>query len=59
MVHEQYLFGILYSIYDPLVIETNALAPGTSGDNYYQPLSATGGLSPYTWSITSGTCLPD
>jgi subtilisin family serine protease/chitodextrinase len=46
------------SIYDPLVITTATLSDGETGTSYSQTLTATGGLTPYTWSISYGT-LPD
>jgi len=45
---------LLISIVKPLVITTASLSNGTVGVNYSQSLLATGGVSPYTWSITSG-----
>ena len=36
-------------------VTTTTLASGTVGTAYSQTLSATGGTSPYTWSISSGT----
>ena len=36
------------------VIETSALVSGQVGEAYADTLSATGGLSPYTWSVLSG-----
>jgi hypothetical protein len=40
----------------PLVIETaSPLAPGTVGTAYNQTFAASGGTSPYSWSVTSGT----
>jgi alpha-tubulin suppressor-like RCC1 family protein len=39
----------------PLGIDTAALADVYLGSTYSQTLSATGGASPYTWSITSGS----
>lgn len=38
----------------PLLIDTSTLSSGTSGTSYSQTLSATGGMTPYTWSISSG-----
>ncbi|MBI5406211.1 MAG: putative Ig domain-containing protein, partial [Nitrospirae bacterium] len=43
------------AIYSPLSITTTALADGTVSVAYSQTLSATGGKTPYTWSITSGS----
>ena len=39
----------------PLQISTASLAAGTVGTSYAQSLSATGGTSPYTWSVASGS----
>ena len=41
-----------------LAILSSALAAGTEGAAYAQTLQASGGTSPYTWSITSGS-LPE
>jgi hypothetical protein len=38
----------------PLVLTTTSLPAGTVGVAYSQALSATGGQSPYTWSLSSG-----
>ena len=43
------------SIVAPLGISTNALPTGLVGAPYAQTLSATGGATPYTWSIISGS----
>src|SRR6185436_5530946 len=37
-----------------LTIVTATLAPGTVGTPYSQPLQATGGTAPFTWSVASG-----
>ena len=37
-----------------LTITTTSLPTGQVGSPYFQTLTATGGLSPYTWSIVSG-----
>ncbi len=39
----------------PLVINTTALAQAIQGSNYEVTLAATGGTSPYTWSVSSGS----
>jgi hypothetical protein len=39
----------------PLVISTTSLPSGQVGAAYSATLTATGGTSPYVWSITSGT----
>lgn len=46
------------TIYAPLAITTNSLLSGTIGIAYIQTLSATGGLTPYTWAIAPGSSLP-
>lgn len=38
-----------------LTITTSSLGPGTQQAQYAQTLSASGGASPYTWSVTSAT----
>ena len=38
-----------------LVISTSSLPNGQIGTAYSSTLAATGGVSPYTWSLTSGT----
>ena len=38
----------------PLAITTQTLAPGVAGVAYKQTLAATGGKTPYTWSLTAG-----
>lgn len=38
----------------PLQITTSSLANGSTGTGYTAPLNATGGVPPYTWSITQG-----
>ena len=41
-----------------LGISTTALPEGTVGTSYSQQLSASGGVAPYTWTVSSGS-LPD
>ncbi|MHC4712533.1 MAG: putative Ig domain-containing protein, partial [Planctomycetota bacterium] len=43
------------TIYDDLDITTSILPDGTEGVAYSQTLAATGGLTPYTWSVVSGS----
>jgi hypothetical protein len=38
-----------------LAIATTSLTPATVGQTYSQTLTATGGTSPYTWSLSSGS----
>ena len=50
---------LISSVINPLVINSSSLAGGTDGSAYPDTyLSATGGISPYTWSVTSGTLPP-
>ena len=42
----------------PLSITTPVLASGTVGTPYSQTVAASGGISPYVWSVSAGT-LPD
>jgi hypothetical protein len=39
----------------PLAVTSSALAAGASGAAYTATLAATGGTSPYTWTLASGT----
>ena len=43
------------TIATPLSISTSSLPNGTMGTAYSQTLTATGGTSPYNWSINSGS----
>jgi hypothetical protein len=43
---------------DPLVVTTARLPPARRNKNYSQTLTATGGTTPYTWSVVSGTLPP-
>ena len=38
-----------------LVVTTSSLPTGTVGTAYSQTLQASGGIAPYTWSVSSGT----
>jgi hypothetical protein len=42
----------------PLTVTTGSLAGAALGVAYSQTLTATGGVSPYTWSLTSGSLPP-
>ena len=42
----------------PPTITTSGLPDGTAGTAYSATLSATGGTSPYTWSVVSGQLAP-
>ncbi len=42
----------------PLAITTSSLPPGTVGVPYSQTVAATGGVTPYSWSIASGSLPP-
>jgi hypothetical protein len=37
------------------VVTTSSLPTGTVGTAYSQTLQASGGIAPYTWSVSSGT----
>src|SRR4029077_9195293 len=39
----------------PLVITTTALPAGVVGNSYSQSLAATGGVTPYRWSVSTGS----
>ena len=39
----------------PLSITTTSLSSATAGTAYSNPLTATGGTAPYSWTLTSGT----
>ncbi|MGA8300564.1 MAG: putative Ig domain-containing protein [Terriglobales bacterium] len=39
----------------PLQITTTSLPNGTTGSSYAATLAATGGVQPYSWSVTSGS----
>jgi hypothetical protein len=42
----------------PLVITTTTLPAATGGQPYSATLAATGGITPYTWSVSSGSLPP-
>ena len=39
----------------PLQVVTTVLTPGSQGTSYYSYLQASGGVGPYTWTVTSGS----
>jgi Putative Ig domain len=39
----------------PLIITTTSLSTATAGAAYSNPLNATGGTAPYTWTLSSGS----
>ncbi|MBI1920576.1 MAG: putative Ig domain-containing protein [Geobacter sp.] len=45
-------------IYPPLIIDSTPLPPGDTGYQYLQALTATGGLVPYSWSVSAGSLPP-
>src|SRR5215469_8494720 len=46
------------AVVTPVTITTSTLAGGTQGTAYSQTLTASGGTSPYAWTLVSGTNLP-
>jgi len=50
--------ALTLTVTSSLQITTTTLPPGTTGTNYNQQLVASGGVTPYTWSLASGA-LPD
>jgi hypothetical protein len=42
----------------PLTVTTTSLPVGVAGSSYSQPVAVTGGLAPYTWSVSSGSLPP-
>ena len=46
------------SVADPLSVSTSALPGGAVGQPYSQGVAATGGKTPYTWSVSSGSLPP-
>jgi len=50
--------SLAITLYAPLAVSTASLANGFTASAYSQSLAASGGLTPYTWSVISGT-LPD
>jgi len=46
------------TVLEPLSITTQSLPAATGGQAYTATLDATGGLAPYTWSVTAGSLPP-
>src|SRR5215469_5976677 len=46
------------AVVTPVTITTSTLAGGIQGTAYSQTLTASGGTSPYAWTLVSGTNLP-
>jgi len=53
-----YTLFVATSACPPIALTPASLTQAALGTNYTEPLSATGGVAPYTYSLTSGT-LPD
>ena len=47
--------ALTIDIVDSLIIETNTLSDGIIGSAYSQTLSVSGGIAPYSWSLSVGT----
>lgn len=52
------LAPILVCAQDALTLATSSLPSATAGTHYEAPLQAQGGVTPYTWSLASGSKLP-
>src|SRR5664280_2055495 len=48
-------FTIMIDPTPTLQVTTSSLLPGTQGVYYTSPLAATGGVPPYSWSLTTGS----
>src|SRR5664280_2382787 len=48
-------FTIMIDPTPTLQVTTSSLLPGTQGVYYTSPLAATGGVPPYSWSLTAGS----
>ena len=46
---------ISYTVVPALAVTTTSLPGGVAGTAYSQALAATGGLTPYTWSVSGGS----
>jgi len=46
------------NVYIPLMITTTSLPSGVAGNSYSQTVTATGGTTPYSWSVVSGSLPP-
>jgi len=46
---------ISYTVVPALAVTTTSLPGGVAGTAYSQTLAATGGLTPYTWSVSGGS----
>jgi len=53
--HETATANLSITIIPQLSIATATLPAGSVGSNYSATLNATGGVGPYTWTLTSGT----
>lgn len=52
---QNHMVRMVSLFYTPLTVSTTSLSFGIVSKYYNQSLAATGGLRPYTWSITAGT----
>jgi subtilisin family serine protease len=50
--------GLSVDVRDPVGVTTTSLAGGSVGSAYSQSLAATGGKTPYTWSVVAGSLPP-
>jgi YVTN family beta-propeller protein len=50
--------SLTITINSVLAVTTASLPDGTAGTAYAQTLAATGGVTPYTWSVSKGTLPP-
>lgn len=51
-------FSVMLTVQNSLAISTASLPDGIVGQNYSLTLAATGGTTPYTWSVLTGTLPP-